>query len=304
MPTDNDEFILDTDASDYAIGAVLSQRQNGIERVVAYASRALDRRERNYCVTRKELLAVVNFFKVFKQYLLGRHFRVRTDHAALSWLKRTPEPIGQQARWLEQMEEFDYVIEHRPGKSHGNADALSRIMCPKHDCVCRQDAQQQDKRVSSSVDVQLDTFGEPDDNVNSDEGVMPVIRERSDDEPLNTDEKESVSLKIRNIERNNRSGDGRRSKVSPMRSNPVNSATIADTSDSEHNGTPTHADDIILPWTLDGLRAAQRADEEIGYVIKLKEEGPDKPTWDAVALKSKDVKTLWNLWSRLSIRNA
>ena len=303
MPTDNDEFILDTDASDYAIGAVLSQRQNGIERVVAYASRALDRRERNYCVTRKELLAVVNFFKVFKQYLLGRHFRVRTDHAALSWLKRTPEPIGQQARWLEQMEEFDYVIEHRPGKSHGNADALSRIMCPKHDCVCRQDAQRQDKRVSSSLGVQLDTFGEPDDNVNSDEGVTPVIRERSDDESLNTDEKESVPLKIRNIGRNNRSADGRRSKLSPIRSNPVNSATIADTSDSEHNGTPTHAEDIILPWTLDGLRAAQRADAEIGYVIKLKEEGPDKPTWDAVALKSKDVKTLWNLWSRLSIRN-
>ena len=72
MPTDEDEFTLDTDASDYAIGAVLSQKQNGVERVIAYASRALDRRERNYCVTRKELLAVVNFFRFFKQYLLGR----------------------------------------------------------------------------------------------------------------------------------------------------------------------------------------------------------------------------------------
>ena len=94
MPNNDDEFTLDTDASDYAIGAVLSQKQDGIERVVAYASRTLDRREQNYCVTRKELLAVVHFLKLFKQYLLGRQFRVRTDHAALVWLRRTPDPIG------------------------------------------------------------------------------------------------------------------------------------------------------------------------------------------------------------------
>ena len=98
MPTDSDEFTLDTDASDNAIGAVLSQKQAGVERVVAYASRSLDKREKNYCVTRKELLSIVHFLRFFKQYLLGRRFRVRTDHAALSWLTHTPEPIGQQAR--------------------------------------------------------------------------------------------------------------------------------------------------------------------------------------------------------------
>ena len=52
-----------------AVGAVLSQRQDGVERVVAYASGSLDRREQNYCVTRKELLAIVYFLKYFKQYL-------------------------------------------------------------------------------------------------------------------------------------------------------------------------------------------------------------------------------------------
>jgi len=143
MPTDGDDFVLDTDASDFAIGAVLSQKQDGVERVVAYASRSLDRRERNYCVTRKELLAVVHFLRFFKQYLLGRHFKIRTDHAALSWLRHTPDPIGQQARWLEQMEEFDFVIEHRPGVRHGNADAMSRRPCPKKDCVCREKSQQE-----------------------------------------------------------------------------------------------------------------------------------------------------------------
>ena len=77
MPTDDDAYTLDTDASDFAIGAVLSQKQNGEERVIAYASRSLDKRERNYCVTRRELLAVVHFLKHFKQYLLGREFKVR-----------------------------------------------------------------------------------------------------------------------------------------------------------------------------------------------------------------------------------
>ena len=100
MPNDDGEFTLDTDASNESIGAVLSQRQNGEERVIAYGSRSLNRREKNYCVTRKELLAVVHFLRYFKQYLLGRRFRIRTDHAALTWLKKTPDPIGQQARWL------------------------------------------------------------------------------------------------------------------------------------------------------------------------------------------------------------
>jgi transposase InsO family protein len=136
MPNDSGEFVLDTDACDNAIGAVLSQRQDGVERVIAYASRSLDRRECNYCVTRKELLAVVHFLKYFKQYLLGRTFKVRTDHAALTWLRRTPDPIGQQGRWLEQMEEFNFTVEHRPGLRHGNADGLSRRPCAKTDCFC------------------------------------------------------------------------------------------------------------------------------------------------------------------------
>jgi len=133
MPLDVGKFILDTDASDGAIGAVLSQVQDGYERVVAYASRRLDPREKNYCVTRKELLAVVYFLRYFRQYLLGREIKVRTDHSALTWLKRTPDPIGQQARWLEIMEEFDFTVEHRSGSRHANADALSRRPCPVRD---------------------------------------------------------------------------------------------------------------------------------------------------------------------------
>ena len=73
--------MLDTDASNHYIGAVLSQIQGGEERVIAYGSRTYSKAEVNYCTTPKELLAVVYFMKLFMQYLLGREFLVRTDHA-------------------------------------------------------------------------------------------------------------------------------------------------------------------------------------------------------------------------------
>jgi transposase InsO family protein len=129
LPLDCGTYIVDTDASDHGIGAILSQVQDGEERVISYASRLYSDAEKRYCVTRKELLAVVFFLKHFRQYLLGKPFLVRTDHAALQWLRRTPQPIGQQSRWLEVLEEFDFTVEHRPGSKHANADALSRRPC-------------------------------------------------------------------------------------------------------------------------------------------------------------------------------
>eukprot|EP00117_Sycon_ciliatum_P025918 scpid18163/ scgid5290/ Retrovirus-related Pol polyprotein from transposon 412; Protease; Reverse transcriptase; Endonuclease len=121
-------FTLDTDASNVAMGAVLSQLDDdGNECVVAYASKGLSKSQRNQGSTRKELLAVVTFTSQFKHYLLGAQFRLRTDHKALLWLHSFRETDGIVARWIERLAPFDYVIEHRPGKSHTNADALSRI---------------------------------------------------------------------------------------------------------------------------------------------------------------------------------
>ena len=120
--------MLDTDASDQGVGAVLSQVQNdGQERVVAYASRLLSKTERKYSVIHKELLAVVVFLNHFRQYLLGKKFTLRTDHGSLLWLRNFKEPEGQLARWLERLEEFQFEVVHRKGKIHCNADAMSRI---------------------------------------------------------------------------------------------------------------------------------------------------------------------------------
>src|SRR6218665_1294125 len=129
LPHDDAVYTLDCDACDVGIGAVLSQEIDGHERVIAYGSRLLSDAERNYCVTRKELLAVVHFTQLYPHYFLGSRFTLRTAPAALRWLQRTPEPIGQQARWLEKLAEYEFVIVHRAGARHGNAHPISRKPC-------------------------------------------------------------------------------------------------------------------------------------------------------------------------------
>ena len=127
-------FILSTDASLYAMGAELSQIQDGDEKVIAYASKLFSKRQMNYSVTRKELLAIVTFIKEFKYYLQGgKPFKVRTDHSALTWFKDSKSLTGQLWRWFESLNGFEYTIEHRAGLKHGNADALSRYPYPKEE---------------------------------------------------------------------------------------------------------------------------------------------------------------------------
>ena len=130
----NDPFILDTDANSYGVGAVLSQIQDGQECVTAYYSQVLSQPERQYCTTRRELLAVVKAVKHFHPYVYGRSFSVRTDHAALRWLLSFRHPEGQMARWLERLQQYDFQIEHRPGIKHGNPDAPSRRPCLRDAC--------------------------------------------------------------------------------------------------------------------------------------------------------------------------
>ena len=124
LPNATDPFILDTDASDKSVGAELIQIQEGEERAVAYGSLTLTPEQQKYCTTRKELLAIIRFSRQFRHYLLGGHFTVRTDH---SIMKNFKEPQVQLARWLEELSQFNMEIQHRPGKKHTNADALSRI---------------------------------------------------------------------------------------------------------------------------------------------------------------------------------
>ncbi|UYV83760.1 K02A2.6-like, partial [Cordylochernes scorpioides] len=160
-PDPGEPFILDTDASNTGIGAVLSQTQDGVERVIAYFSKTLSKPERNYCVTRRELLAIVKSTEHFYHYLYGQKFLLRTDHAALRWLLNFKSPEGQLARWIQRLQEYDMEIQHRKGKSHGNADALSRRPCPvncKHCSKAETQAELNIRQLSLAEELKLDEW--------------------------------------------------------------------------------------------------------------------------------------------------
>ena len=120
-------FVLQTDASDYCLGAVLSQTQDGAERVISYGSRSLKPAELNYSTTEKEALSIVHFVGEYRPYLLGRKFYVETDHNPLTFLNKQQEPKGRLGRWAIALSEFEYEVRYKPGRVNNNADALSRL---------------------------------------------------------------------------------------------------------------------------------------------------------------------------------
>ena len=136
FPTEEDRFVLDTDASLFAIGGVLNQIQNGEEVVIAYASRSLRLSQRRYCTTRREMLAAVVMCTHFRSYLRGSQFTLRTDHSSLRWLQKFKNEDGMLARWYLLLGQFSVTFEYRPGSLHNNADGMSRQcgQCRRPDC--------------------------------------------------------------------------------------------------------------------------------------------------------------------------
>jgi len=117
-----------TDASDAGLGAILSQYEsNGNNVVIEYASRSLTKSEKNYSTTEKELLAVVFAIYKFKPYITGIHFIIKTDHHALCFVMRKPELAPRLARWVLLLQEYHFTIEYKSGKTHVDADCLSRF---------------------------------------------------------------------------------------------------------------------------------------------------------------------------------
>ena len=98
---------------------MLSQVQDGEERVIAYVSKSLEGSEQRYCTAQKELLAVVRALKHLKCYLYGQKITVRTDNSVVSWLHQSKDSVGQPARWIEMIDTYDITFQHRPGRKHG-----------------------------------------------------------------------------------------------------------------------------------------------------------------------------------------
>lgn len=119
-------FFLQTDASDVGLGAVLFQRKGDQEQVLSYYSRTLRPSEKNYTTTEKECLAVLWGIEKNREYLEGLPFTVITDHLALRWIFKLPNPTARLGRWVMELRNHDFVVEYRKGALNVVPDTLSR----------------------------------------------------------------------------------------------------------------------------------------------------------------------------------
>lgn len=261
-PTSDDPFILDTDASNDGMGAVLSQTQNGVERVIGYFSKAFSKQERRYCVTRRELLAVVASIKHFHHYLYGQKFLVRSDHGALRWIFNFKNPEGQLARWLETLATYDFKIEHRAGRVHSNADGLSRRPCCEFGCnyCLRAEMRYENSDLESKDQI-----------LNIPESVYNQV---------SIDSKESPT--------NNNNSNHSVNVVTRSQTKSDNKCTLSASSEktTESGSVKHYESDMSLPFT-------QRRDPIIGKVYDWKLKGL-RPEWQEISTESVELKHYWS----------
>ena len=115
------------DASDFAIGVVLRQREYGKPYVIYYASKTLNEAQRNYTTTEKELLAVVFALDKFRAYLVGSFLVIFIDHSALKYLLTKQDVKARLIRWIILLQEFNLYIKDKKGVENVVADHLSRL---------------------------------------------------------------------------------------------------------------------------------------------------------------------------------
>jgi hypothetical protein len=102
------------------------------------SSKTLNKAEKNYCVTRRELLSIMRALGHFHKYLYGKEFHLRTAHSALTWLMSSRNLEGQTARSFQRLQEKNFTSEHRQGRKHNNADCLSRQPCHEECTHCQE----------------------------------------------------------------------------------------------------------------------------------------------------------------------
>lgn len=336
-PAAKGQFYLDTDASNTGIGAVLSQEQDGIERVIGYASRTLSKPERNYCVTRRELLAVVTYLRHFRPYLYGRHIIIRTDHGALRWLINFKDPLGQVARWLEILGEYNYTVIHRPGRIHQNADSMSRRACtqcgmePGELTTTSAESEKESRKTNLEVEekgprektkgknvhwktdsqlVEIRHFEvDQTERVNTSRvreyfdhiGQCRVIRShvrQQDSDQKHDSSKDETEVRTAGCGEN-LAGDIVRAEVErDMQGNQPDTDPIPITSDY------VKSRHINLPslWNEADMKLAQETDTDMSLVMKAKQREAPRPPWKDVSPLSKAAKAYWAEWDRLEIR--
>jgi len=276
-------FILDTDASGFALGGVLSQVRDGRERVIAYSSKTLSRTERNYCTTKRELLGVVSMIHHFRPYLWGRTFTLRTDHAPLKWLLNFKDAEGMVARWAARIAHYNFELIHREGKKHGNADGLSRChQCSNDGCQADGISPKRKPREASQQEAILPElsgeewpYGLPSGEEIESEGESTSEEEGPEEEEV-------------------------RGRVCPVGQTKADK-TKGPEKESESDEKDAKLDPFGQEISLQELAEKQQQDPDIKVLLEWKKKWTEKPEWKEVRVKSQTVKTLWQQWDRLDV---
>ena len=275
-PQDEGLYILDTDASGFAIGAVLSQMQEqddveeAVERVIAYGSRILHKCELRYCTRRRELLAIVHFAKVFRPYLYGRRVTIRTDHASLKYIKTMKDPNDQFMRWIERLEETEYEIIIRQGVHHSNADGLSRMPettppCEGKRCICEGVAE-------------LEAAGDTKDD-------YTVLSPAIDD-----GQRHLATL----VSWGSQCDDQEKDKVAP---------TVHQIDPRSDEWARVNVFTFDQLWTEADMVEAQKEDDDMALLYKCKFYDLPAPAWNDVSGGSAALGAYWHDYNRMELHN-
>ena len=288
----SDEFTLDCDSSDVAMGAVLSQKQNGIERVIAYGSKTLSQSQRKYCTTYKELLSVVTFVKQFRQYLLGVKFTIRTDHHSLKWLMNFKDSEGLVGRWLMSLQQFNFEIVHRPGKLHVNADSLSRQAVKVKKRRCGRELCPECPTGSGTPINMVNTVSKR-SRSKCDSGTQTDSFEEAGPLPRRVEESESRESEI--LE------SSFESNADEMLNGSVDSSDIV--ADNEEIAEEVAHSNWVEGWSHEKLIEMQQNDHAIKRVLDMKREFEKCPSKNDLLAENSAAKDLCSQWNVLEIRN-
>ena len=116
--SDAEELEVSCDASYFGAGACLTQRQNGITRVIGYASTTFNRAQQNYSTVEKELEAIRWAVQIFRSSIMGVRFVLFTDHRPLVYMSNMSKVNSRIMRTLNELSEFDFEVRYRPGKEN------------------------------------------------------------------------------------------------------------------------------------------------------------------------------------------
>ena len=178
-------FRVQTDASDFAISAILSQNDSsGHDHPIQYLSRKLRENELKWNSRDKEAIAIVWALDMLRPYLIGKHFTLETDCNNLLWLMKAEKP-QKLVRWAMQLQEYDFTIIHRSGKKNANADTLSRVLYDEP----------QNELIGNIIEIELPSSQELREMQNMDPDLNLIIRYISKQIPKNSQVKELLNTK-------------------------------------------------------------------------------------------------------------